>query len=463
MSSGMKPQYGDATEHSCGGLKKLTGRAPPPRPTMVRWPRTRATCAGHPQGRVYADDVQHELRALPPRHVLDARDRLVARKQRLVRAHAPGDRELVLRGVHGDDGRGRAERTQDLDGHLAEAARPDHHRGRARPEQVERPLDGVIAGERRVGERGGLAGIEGPQRNQEARRRDEQVRGHPAVFPRPPAEVARVLAVVLHTEPAVCAGPAAPGAVDDHGVPGREPGRAWPSFSTHPAFSWPSVNGSAGAVRGRVHEMQVGVAGARPPTFIRTCPGPARAPAPRAAPPASAVRPSGMLACYPPFVRDLSLDPVDVDQEMARAAEDLVAAVRRRVLDEPRVLHAAEELADRGLDLQPRERSAEAVVDALAVADVLVVRALEVELVGVLEPRRVAVRRAVAQEDRRARRDGGAGDLDVLEGRARVPELDRGLEAQQLLAPGTMSPGRRRSFSSWSGYAAGTARCGRSG
>ena len=28
-----------------GGLTKLTGTAPPPRPTMVRWPRTRATCA----------------------------------------------------------------------------------------------------------------------------------------------------------------------------------------------------------------------------------------------------------------------------------------------------------------------------------------------------------------------------------------------------------------------------------
>jgi len=33
--------------------------------------------SSHPQGRVYADDAQHELRALPPRHVLDARDRLV--------------------------------------------------------------------------------------------------------------------------------------------------------------------------------------------------------------------------------------------------------------------------------------------------------------------------------------------------------------------------------------------------
>src|SRR6185312_13274596 len=129
-------------------------------------------------------------------------------------------------------------------------------------------------------------------------------------------------------------------------------------------------------------------------------------------------------------------DPVDVDEEAARAAEDLVAAIRRRVLDEPWVLHAAEELADRELGLQPGERGAEAVVDALAVADVLVVRAFEVESVGVLEPFRVTVRRPVTQEDRRARRDGGAGDLDVLEGRAGGPELDRRLKAQQLLDPG---------------------------
>lgn len=62
-------------------------------------------------------------------------------------------------------------------------------------------------------------------------------------------------------------------------------------------------------------------------------------------------------------------DSVDVDQEVAGAAEDLVAAVRRRVHDQPRVLRAAHELTDRDLDLQPRERTAEADVDALAEAE----------------------------------------------------------------------------------------------
>ena len=61
---------------------------------------------------------------------------------------------------------------QHLDGHLAEAAGPNHHRGRARPQQVERPFDRVVAGECGIAEWSGLAGIEVSQRNQESRRRD---------------------------------------------------------------------------------------------------------------------------------------------------------------------------------------------------------------------------------------------------------------------------------------------------
>ena len=145
-------------------------------------------------------------------------------------------------------------------------------------------------------------------------------------------------------------------------------------------------------------------------------------------------------------------DPVDVDPDVERAAEDLVAAVRRRVLDEPRVLHAAEELADRDLGLQPRERGAEAVVDALAVADVLVVRAFEVESVGVLEPFRVAVRRRRSTGRsaspsgwwcRRSRCPRGPS------GWARTGPTTRSAAAPRPRA--RSAPGRRRSFSSWSG------------
>ena len=55
--------------------------------------------------------------------------------------------------------------------------------------------------------------------------------------------------------------------------------------------------------------------------------------------------------------------------------------VRGRINDKPRVLYPANEFADCDLNLQPRERAAEADVDATAVADVLVVLAFEINLV----------------------------------------------------------------------------------
>ena len=91
-------------------------------------------------------------------------------------------------------------------------------------------------------------------------------------------------------------------------------------------------------------------------------------------------------------------DPVELDLEMQRAAEDLVLPVGRRVDDQPRVLHAAQEGLQREVDLQARQRTAEAAVDSAAPADVLVVRALDVELLRVGEPLRVAVGRAVQQD-----------------------------------------------------------------
>ena len=84
-------------------------------------------------------------------------------------------------------------------------------------------------------------------------------------------------------------------------------------------------------------------------------------------------------------------DPVDVDQEVSRAAEDLVVAVRWRVDDEPRVFHAAHELTHRDLSLQPRQRTAKTEVDAAALPEVLIVLAFEVDVVGVGEPVRVTV------------------------------------------------------------------------
>ena len=83
--------------------------------------------------------------------------------------------------------------------------------------------------------------------------------------------------------------------------------------------------------------------------------------------------------------------------------------------------------------LGARKRRAGARVGAVAERDVLAgVGAVDVELVGVLEAARVAVRGAVEHHHRRAR-----GDVDAADGgrRARQAEvaLDRALVAQRLL------------------------------
>ncbi len=89
--------------------------------------------SGHRERRIHADHVEHQLGALSPRHVLDALDCRIAREQPLVGAHAFGGLKLVGRGVHGDDRRRGAERSQYLDGHLAQAAGTDHDGGGAGP------------------------------------------------------------------------------------------------------------------------------------------------------------------------------------------------------------------------------------------------------------------------------------------------------------------------------------------
>ena len=107
--------------------------------------------------------------------------------------------------------------------------------------------------------------------------------------------------------------------------------------------------------------------------------------------------------------------------------------VGRRILDEPRVIHPAQERLERGIDFQPCERAAETGVNAAPPAHVLVVFTFRVELVRVGEAPRVAVGRAVHQEDGRALGNCRAGDLDVGQGRAAGEELHRGLQPQRFL------------------------------
>ena len=117
---------------------------------------------------------------------------------------------------------------------------------------------------------------------------------------------------------------------------------------------------------------------------------------------------------------------------MQRAAEHLVLPVRRRVDDQPRVLDAAQERLQRDVDLEARQRTADAAVHSAAPAHVLVVLALDVELLRVREALRVAVGGAVQQMHRRARRDDSAPDLDVGGDAAAGEELDGRLQPQHL-------------------------------
>src|SRR5215813_3217267 len=120
---------------------------------------------------------------------------------------------------------------------------------------------------------------------------------------------------------------------------------------------------------------------------------------------------------------------------MPRSTEYLVVTVRRRINHEPRILHPANEFADCDLSLQPRERAAETDVDAAAVAEVLVVLAFEINLVRVREPAWVAVARSIHHNDRRALWNARSRNLDVFEGGAGGPELNRRFETHELLDP----------------------------
>lgn len=135
----------------------------------------------HLQRLIDAHEIEHDLGTLPVRHPHDARDRRISRQQASVRAHLQGGLEFLIRRVHGNNLRRRGERAEHLDCHLPEPARSDHHRRGTRPKQIQRALDRVIAGESRVTQWGGLPRVKAPERNQEARGRDEQILRHAAI------------------------------------------------------------------------------------------------------------------------------------------------------------------------------------------------------------------------------------------------------------------------------------------
>ena len=150
--------------------------------------------------------------------------------------------------------------------------------------------------------------------------------------------------------------------------------------------------------RGRFEYVQVRVAGTGAPDPDQTWPGPGSG--------TGTSRSSGGFCAatnWNACMMSSSLlvtDPVAVDQQVFRAAENIAPPVRRRVDDEPRVFDAAKELESE-VHLQARQWAAEAGVDAAAPSEVFVIPAFRVECIRIGELYRIAVRGTVHQVDRR--------------------------------------------------------------
>lgn len=100
---------------------------------------------------------------------------------------------------------------------------------------------------------------------------------------------------------------------------------------------------------------------------------------------------------------------------MAGTSQHGAAPVRRRVLDQTEVVEVAEEGVERDLRLDTGERGAEAVVDAAAEAEVLIVLAHRVEPVGVMESQGVPVAGSQHEDQGCALGNGDARDVDIGE------------------------------------------------
>ena len=187
---------------------------------------------------------------------------------------------------------------------------------------------------------------------------------------------------------------------------------------------------------------------------------------------AQVLRPGGILLSYLPTIiqshqltealnREASftlvetfetlMRPWNIDGQSVRPFHRMVAhtgflTVARRVVPEdkggvpPRLgreLHARatfDESRHARLELDPRERRADAHVDAAAEADVLCgVRPPDVEHVGLREDARVAIGGSEQQRDLLAPRDRDAGDLDTILEHPALEELERRVEAEELL------------------------------
>ena len=97
----------------------------------------------------------------------------------------------------------------------------------------------------------------------------------------------------------------------------------------------------------------------------------------------------------------------------------------------------ASERLEARLELDARQRRADADVDTAAEADVLHrVLARNVELVGTVEHARVAVRRTEEQGDLRSPRDRYAAEREVVRQHPALEQLQRRVEADHLFTGG---------------------------
>src|SRR6266540_2264930 len=131
-------------------------------------------------------------------------------------------------------------------------------------------------------------------------------------------------------------------------------------------------------------------------------------------------------------------DRCELHWQSAQSAHDEPAAPAQLgwISRESQVREAGEKRGERGLALQAGEGRAEAVVDAVPVAEVLVVAAGEVEDVGVPEPLRVAVRRREDDEDRIAGGDVLPADGQRPRGEPPGGQLDGPVVAKEFLHAG---------------------------
>src|SRR5262249_52627553 len=109
----------------------------------------------------------------------------------------------------------------------------------------------------------------------------------------------------------------------------------------------------------------------------------------------------------------LRAQAVDVDGQVAWAAQHRVLPVGRWVLDQAGVVEPAGQFGQCDLCLQTGQRRPETTVDAAAEAEVLDVPPVRVEPVGVREALRVPVARGQDEPDLRALRYRDPAYLDV--------------------------------------------------